>query len=145
MEIYDIKDNNITCSQYKIVYIAYIGTDIDGLNIYHFLLSTDIENTFSEGWSEKPSGNIANDILMIDENMYEYVKELKTIIKLELAQDNYCFSMQDCRDNIIALAYENIDDYETYPENGRIVIHFGDSLENVESILAKRDLFMKFI
>ena len=82
---------------------------------------------------------------MISNEMYEYVKELKTEIILDLAQDNSCFSMQDCRDNIIALAYENIDDYEEYPDEGRIVIHFGESIDEVEKMLAKRNLFMKFV
>lgn len=134
-----------TASVYKIVYINYVGKDVDGLNIYQFLLSTDTENTFAEGWDEKPAGNISNDILMINKNMYEYVKELKTKINLELAQDNFCFSMQDCRDNIVALAYENIDAYEEYPEDGRIVIHFGDALDKIEAMLAKRNLKLKFI
>lgn len=132
-------------SDYKVVYVLYVGKDVDNLNIYHFLLSTNSEEVFSEGWGEKPSCNINNDFLMISDNMYEYVKELKTSIILDLAQDNSCFSMQDCRDNIIALAYENIDNYEEYPDEGRIVIHFGDSIDEVERILAKRNLFMKFV
>lgn len=132
-------------SDYKVVYVLYVGKDVDNLNIYHFLLTTNSEEVFSEGWGEKPSCNINNDFLMISDNMYEYVKELKTSIILDLAQDNSCFSMQDCRDNIIALAYENIDNYEEYPDEGRIVIHFGDSIDEVERILAKRNLFMKFV
>ena len=132
-------------SDYKVVYVLYVGKDVDNLNIYHFLLATNSEEVFSEGWGEKPSCNINNDFLMISDNMYEYVKELKTSIILDLAQDNSCFSMQDCRDNIIALAYENIDNYEEYPDEGRIVIHFGDSIDEVERILAKRNLFMKFV
>lgn len=132
-------------SDYKVVYVLYVGKDTDNLNIYHFLLTTNSEEVFSEGWGEKPSCNINNGFLMISDNMYEYVKELKTSIILDLAQDNSCFSMQDCRDNIIALAYENIDNYEEYPDEGRIVIHFGDSIDEVERILAKRNLFMKFV
>ena len=141
------QDKNIdsSISEYKVVYVKYVGTDTDGLNIYHFLLSTNTEGTFSEGWGEKPAGNISNEILMIDNSMYDYIKELKTDIKLDLAQDSFCFSMQDCRDKIIALCYENIDDYEFYPKNGRIVVHFGDTIIKVESMLAKRDLFMKFV
>lgn len=53
--------------------------------------------------------------------------------------------MQDCRDHIIALAFENLDDAEEYPEDGRIVIHFGDYIDDVESMLAKRDLRMRYI
>ena len=53
--------------------------------------------------------------------------------------------MQDCRDNIIALASENLEQAEEYPEDGRIVIHFGDLITDVEKMLAKRDLIIKYI
>lgn len=129
----------------RVVYVIYVGVDVEGKNVYQFLLSINTEDTFSEGWGEKPAGNIPSNILMIEESMYEYVKELKTDIKLDLAQENLCFSMQDCRDNIVALAYENIDEYDEYPENGRIVVHFGDKIDDVERMLGKRDMFMKFI
>ena len=132
-------------SEYKVVYIIYVGKDIDDKNIYQFILSNNPDDVFSEGWGEKPASNIPKSILMIDEDMYEYVKELKTDMMLDLAQDNSCFSMQDARDNIVALAYENIDNYEEYPEEGRIVIHFGESIDEVEKKLAKRNLFLKFI
>lgn len=132
-------------SEYKVVYILHIGKNSDNLNIYHFLLSKNPDDVFSEGWGEKPACNINNNFLMLSEDMYEYIKELKTDITLDLAQDNSCFSMQDCRDNIIALAYENIDNYEEYPDDGRIVIHFGDNIDDVERILAKRNLYTKFV
>lgn len=132
-------------SEYKVVYIIYVGKDVDDKNIYQFILSNNPDDVFSEGWDEKPASNIPKSILMIDEDMYEYVKELKTDMMLDLAQDNSCFSMQDARDNIVALAYENIDNYEEYPEEGRIVIHFGESIDEVEKKFAKRDLYLKFI
>lgn len=126
-----------------VIYCAYIGKDTDGLNIYHFLVNEDPEPVFAENWEQKPSCNCGD--LKPSEDMYEYVKELRTEITLDLAQDNCCFSMQDCRDNCVALAYENLDNAEEYPEEGRIVIHFGDNLDEVEAMLARRDLVMKFI
>lgn len=132
-------------NEYKVVYVSLIGKDASGLNIYNIFVSQNTEDVFSEGWGEKPASNIKNDILMIDNDMFDYIKEIRTDIILDLAQDNTCFSMQDARDNIVALAYENIDEYEEYPENGRIVIHFGDMLSDVEKMLAKRDIQSKFI
>ena len=64
---------------------------------------------------------------------------------LDLMQENTCFSFQDCRDQIVAIAYENLDDAEFYPEPFRIVIHFGDLIDDVERMLAQRDMFMKFV
>lgn len=132
-------------SNLKVVYIIFLGIDADGMNIYHFLLSENTEETFAEGWSEKPAGNNPREIMLIDNTMFEYEKELKTEIKLDLAQDNTCFSMQDCRDDIIALAYENLDEAEEYPEPCRIVIHFGDKIDDVEAMFAQRDMRLRFV
>lgn len=136
---------NINQDNLKVVFILHVGVDADNMNIYHFLLSEDDSETFAEGWSEKPSCIEPITNLMIDNAMYEYIKELKTDIKLDLAQDNCCYSMQDCRDQIVALAYENLDEAEEYPEPCRIVIHFGDMINDVEKMLAQRDLAMKFV
>ena len=87
---------------------------------------------------------IAKD-LKPDEGQYEYIKQLKTDVQLDLAQYSCCTSLQDCKDRIIALAYENLDEAEEYPEDGRIVIHFGDYIDDVESMLARRDMRMKFV
>lgn len=129
----------------KVVYILHVGKGSDNMNIYHFMLSEDTEETFAEGWSEKPSCNESRESLMIEDSMYSMIKELRTDITLDLAQDNCCYSMQDCRDKIVALAYENLDEAEEYPEPCRIVIHFGDNIEDVEEMLAKRDMILKTI
>lgn len=129
----------------KVCYINYLGKNTDGLNVYQFMLTDNPDEVFCEGWSEKPACNISNDILMPEEDMYQYVAEVRTDLILDLAQDNCCFSMQDCRDNIIALASENLDSAEEYPDDGRIVIHFGETFDNIEQMLEKRDIKIKFI
>ena len=127
----------------RIIYVLYVGRNIDGDNIYHLLVSDDCEKTWAEGWENKPACVMRD--LTPENDMYEYVIELKTELKLDLAQENCCFSMQDCRDNIIALASENLEEAEEYPEDGRIVIHFGDLVENVEKMLAKRNILIKYV
>lgn len=140
-------ENNLS-----VIYCLNVGVDSDGMNIYHFLV---VDNTYDEdsgtykiddiwmdGWEEIPACNLRN--LKPDDSQYEYVKELKTDLILDLVQDNCCFSLSDCKDKCVALAYENINGYEDYPDP-RIVIHYGDSLDEVEAMFAKRNLTMKFI
>lgn len=135
----------------RLLYVREKGTDVDGRRLYQFLFGDDAqkESFWAEGFEEKPSG-ISGDFLFED-SQYEIIKELKIYnIKFDLAQDNMCFSMQDCRDNCIALASENLDnpdndpDFE-YPEEGRLVFHFGMPLVDVELILAKRGLLMSWV
>ena len=126
----------------KVVFVLYIGTDTDGKNIYKFLFSYNTDETFAEGWSEKPSCNEPFETIMIDDSMYVLEKELRTDIKLDLAYNNCCFSMQDCRDNIVSLAYENLDEAEEYPEPCRIVIHFGDDIDSITEMFGMRGMIL---
>jgi hypothetical protein len=139
------EENNMTDidSPLKVIYILYVGKNSENDNIYHFLISTDSEKTWAEGWENKPACIMRD--LTPEDDMYEYIAEVKTELKLDLAQDNCCFSMQDCRDNVVALASENLEEAEEYPEDGRIVIHFGDLVDKVERMLARRDIVMRYI
>lgn len=127
-----------------VVYVKNLGTEIDGTNIYHFYLSSNPDEVFAEGWGDIPACNVPRKLIDLDESMYEHVVEVKTDIVLDLAQNCCCFSMQDSRDNIIALAYENLDNAEEYPDP-RIIIHFGDNIDSVEEMFAKRDVALKYL
>lgn len=127
-----------------VVYLKHIGTDIDGENIYHIYLSENPDDVFAEGWGEVPACNVRRELMDIDEEHYQNILEAKTPIKLDLAQDCCCFSMQDARDRIVALAYENLDNAEEYPEP-RIIVHFADQVEDVERLFGKRDIALKYI
>ena len=75
----------------------------------------------------------------------EYITEIHIVkmkIKLDLIQDSCCFGFQDCTDGIIALAWENMDGYDEYPEEGRIFFRFGETLNEVESKLAVKNILM---
>ena len=126
-----------------VIYVLYVGKNTDNEYIYHLLISNDKEKTWAEGWENKPACVMRD--LTPEDDMYEYIAELKTDLILDLAQDNCCFSMQDCRDNVVALASENLEEAEEYPEEGRIVIHFGDTVDEGEKMLAKRDILINYI
>lgn len=122
----------------QIIFAIHVGTDSDGLNIYHLLFSNDADSAWGEDWEVKPSILCRN--LTPSEDSYDKILEVKTELTLDLASKCSCFSMQDARDKVVALISENLEDAEEYPENGRIVIHFGDSIESVEKIFGKRDI-----
>lgn len=127
-----------------VVYAKYFGEEINGNYIYHFYLSNNPDDVFAEGWGESPACNVSDKLMDLDDDQYQNIIELKSNIKLDLARNCCCFTMQDCRDNIIALAYENLDDAEEYPEP-RIIIHFGDLIDDVEDLFAQRNILLKYI
>ena len=79
---------------------------------------------------------------MVDEQYVTEVHIVKMKIKLELIQNNCCFSVSDCYDGIVALGWEDISSYDEYPEDGRIFFKFGESLEEVENKLAMKSIIM---
>lgn len=128
---------------YSLVFINKMGTNIDGFNIYEFLFSNEPETVWCENWNVKSAGVCGK--IPPDESTYDKVKVLQTNIVLDVAQENMCFSMQDCIDQIIALGYENLDNPDLpYPEDGRLVFKFGENVKDVEFKLAKRGMIMSF-
>ena len=73
--------------------------------------------------------------------MISLTRRLTTIIPFGLAQKNSCFSMQDCVDGIISLAWEDMSEYEEYPEPIRLIFSFGEKYDSVEDKLAQRSQF----
>lgn len=126
-----------------VVYIMFLGQGADGRNIYQMLLSDSPDDVWGEQWGEKPAC-LCRD-LAINESMYSFIKEFKTDISLTLGQDNCCGSLQDMKDGCFAMAYENIDGYEEYPEPLRLVFKYGEPVEEVEDKLRKRDIQTYFV
>ena len=120
-----------------LVYIEPIGLNFNNEWEYEFLFSDSPDTVWGEDWAEQcPS---ACDSLRPADSMVSVVKRLSTMIPFSTAQKNSCFSMQDCIDGIIALAWEDISDYDEYPEPFRIVFQFGERIDSVTEKLFQRN------
>ena len=102
----------------KLGFIRLIGEETDGYYRYEFIFTNDIDGFWGENFDQKPCC-LVNGLTPDEEYIYE-IHIVKMKIKLDLIQDNCCFGFQDCTDGIIALAWENLDGYDEYPEEGRI-------------------------
>jgi hypothetical protein len=122
----------------KLCFIKYIGEDIDGLNIYEFLFTDKIDEFWGENFEYFPSC-LCNELIP-DSNYYSLVKKIKTNLKLNLVQNSCCFSYQDSIDGIVAIAYEDISNYESYPEDGRLILHYGITFEDTEELLHNKNI-----
>jgi hypothetical protein len=125
----------------KKVYLCFInlvGKEEDGKYRYEFIFTDNPDECWSEGWNEKPAALI-ND-LNVDEQYKTETHVIKTTIKLDLLQNNGCFSYSDATDGIVAIGWENIDEYDEYPQDGRIFFMFGESFDDVERKLAMKNI-----
>lgn len=122
-----------------LVFVREVGSDASGLNHYEFFFSPNPEVVWGEDWEQQcPS---ACGELLPDEKTYTEIKTVKCTIKFGLAQENSCFSMQDCIDQCICLCYEDISLLDSYPEPYRIVLLFGEDINSVNQKLNGRDIF----
>lgn len=121
----------------NLIYVNIVGKNSDNEFVYEFYFSNDIDMVWDVDWDVKPA--VICNLSVPQKVNYNTVKLLKTDILLNVAQKNSCFSMQDCRDGIIPVAWEDIDGYDEYPD-GRIVLRFGMELSDVEDKLSLRSL-----
>jgi len=132
--------NNEDEEEVRLGFIKLIGEESDGYYRYEFIFTDNIDEFWGENFEYKPAG-LVNGLLPDDKYISE-IHIVKMKIKLDLIQNSCCFGFQDCTDGIIALAWENVDDYEEYPEDGRIFFRFGETLEEVENKLAMKNILM---
>lgn len=121
-------------------FIRLIGEENDGYYRYEFIFTDNPDEFWGDDWEYKPA-SLVNNLKPSDIYITE-IKTIKTNIKFDLIQNNSCFSMQDCLDGCVALAIENLDFYETYPENGRLYFMFGETFNEVERKLAIKNILM---
>ena len=121
-------------------FIRLIGEENDGYYRYEFIFTNDIDNVWGDEFDQKPAC-LVNDLMVNDEFIYE-IHIVKTKIKLDLIQNNCCFSVSDAMDGIVSIAWQNLDDETEYPEDGRIFFKFGETLDEVENKLAMKNVLM---
>lgn len=107
-----------------------------GVHEYEFYFAKNPDAFWGVGFD----ADFANkDEVIPDVKTYDEVIRLKSTIPFFCAQNNKCFSMQHVVDGVIAVAFEDIIDYDEYPEPYRIVFQYGESYTSVEGKLAGRE------
>jgi hypothetical protein len=124
-----------------LVYINSLNKNYKGQETYEFLFAKNNEINFGDDWDIMPASSGVVTPPPVDE--IDMVGVLITNeIELELANTSDNFSMYDCVENIVALAWEK----ETPMDDMiRLVFHFGENIESVKEKLYSRDKIMKFI
>jgi len=124
----------------KLVYINKVGQNWKGNFIYEFLFSDILKKIDGDGWESYPASNNPQPP---DEKFINKTGALVTEMKLEIVQESDSFAMWDAVDGIIALAWENLEGYDEYPES-RLFFSFGEEIKSVESKLYEKDLVLNY-
>ena len=124
----------------NLVYINKVGQNWKGNFIYEFLFSDILKKIDGEGWESYPASNNPQPP---DEKFINKTGALVTEMKLEIVQESDSFAMWDAVDGIIALAWENLEGYDEYPES-RLFFSFGEEIKSIESKLYEKDLVLNY-
>ena len=124
----------------KLVYVRPVTNGSDKMNYeYDFLFSETPEVVWGPDWADN-APNLCGDISP-EPSTYNLVKRVKCPIELKVIQENSCYSMEYAINGSVALAWLNLEGLEEYPENGRMVFHFGDSYLDVEAQLELHEIY----
>lgn len=140
----------------NIEYLAFVdelGKTSDGKYIYRFDFSDEPEVVWGEYFNVCPSIIVPD--LQPDINTLSMTANVISEKKMSTAKRNACFSMQDCIDGIIALAFYEIEDNDNQPlyfmfgenleEVKKKLTSFGMKLENLQTIEKPDDVINSFI
>lgn len=123
-----------------LVFINKVGEDWEGNYIYEFIFSNTTKDIDGDDWDVYPASGIPS---VPNESFIKQVGRVETKLNLDVIQDSDTFAVWDAVDGIIALAWENLDEYEQYPED-RLYFSFGDPMKLVEDKLYEKDLILKY-
>lgn len=116
----------------KLIYVDLIGKNTDGNYEYGFYFADHIIQ--HKEWGYDTCGLQDS----IRPRRYDIVCRIIMSIPMMCLQNNMCFGMLHGVDGIVAIAYEDISDYDEYPSDGRLVFHYGMEKQCVEDMLSNR-------
>jgi hypothetical protein len=123
-----------------LIYINMVGKDYKGNLLYEFIFSDTLENVDGEEWDTYPASGRPEPP---HDNFIKKVGRLESELKLDVIQNSDTFAVWDAVDGVIALAWENINAYDSYPEK-RLCFKFGEPIDEVESKLYENDLILQY-
>jgi hypothetical protein len=123
-----------------LIYINSVGKDWQGNYLYEFLYSNTIKDIDGNDWDAVPAANRPEPP---HEEFVKKVGKLTTNVKLSLVQESDTFSVWDAVDGVIALGWENIDEYDEYPEV-RLWFKFGEDIKTVNDKLYEKDIVLEY-
>jgi hypothetical protein len=123
-----------------LIYINKIGKDYKENYLYEFIFSDTIDGIDGDDWDTFPASGRPS---APHDHFIKKVGRLESEIKFDVIQDSDTFAVWDAIDGVIALAWENINAYDSYPEK-RICFKFGEPISEVETKLYEKDLTLQY-
>ena len=123
-----------------LIYINKVGKNYKDDYLYEFIFSDSTKKIDGEEWDVYPASGRPS---APHDQFIKKVGRLESKLVLDVIQNSDTFAVWDAVDDVIALAWENIDILDTYPEK-RLSFRFGETKESVEEKLYEKDLTLNY-
>ena len=126
--------------KFFLVYVNFIGKNHKGKYLYEFIFSDTLKDVDGIDWDVFPASGrpeTPHEIFIKKVGIFEYE------MKFHVIQNSDSFAIWDAIDGVIALCWEDISDYETYPDN-RLFFKYGETIDDVIAKLYNNDKVLKF-
>jgi hypothetical protein len=124
----------------KLVYIRSIGETFGDKELYELIFAKSVENVDGEGWDSYPASGGEPQPPAV--NLIDMVGRFETDkFKLKCINTSDSFAVWDAVDGVVAMAWEDITEYQEYPED-RIKFFYGDELSTITDLLYDRDIII---
>ena len=120
-----------------LVFVNPICKNTDQTYEYDLFFSDTPDIVWGVDWECNTPGLVGEEQILPDPTTYKKICRIKTTYPLKTVQETYCYSMEYAIARIIALSWIDIENMEEYPEHGRMVLYFGDTMEHVEGVLSE--------
>lgn len=124
-----------------LIFVNHLGVNYKGSYLYEFIFSSTLEGVDGDDWDTYPASS--GDVTPPNLNFIQKIGVWETQIKLEVISNSDTFCVWDAVDGVVALAYEDVTEYDAYPED-RLVFRYGDTIGDVEDTLYSRDVKITF-
>jgi len=123
-----------------LIYVNVVGEDWKDDYVYEFIFSHTKEGVDGNEWDAYPAmGNPRPP----HKHFVKLVGRLETQVLFDVVQNSDSFAVWDAIDGLMAIGWENIDEYDEYPEH-RLHFKFGEEKKAVEDKLYERDLILDY-
>lgn len=118
----------------KLIYIKPICKNNDGAYEYELFFSSTPEIAWGFDWDINNPSSCED--TTPDKATYDSTERIVVTYPLKTAQETKCLSMEYAVYGILALGWIDIENLDTYPEHGRMVLHFNETKEDVQNALS---------
>lgn len=126
-----------------LVYVKPEGINQNGEYEYLLFFSNTPDFVWGQDWDVNNPASLGD--TTPEQSTCSSIYRLRTTLPLKTIQETTCYSLEYATYRIVALSWIDIENLDEYPEFGRFVFYFGDSIDDIHNQILEYDWDMEII